>query len=52
MRAIDVKERLSKVEDTDLAEALISLRSDEAAYQAALGVTARVIQPTLIDFLR
>jgi flagellar hook-associated protein 3 FlgL len=49
---IDVKERLSKVEDTDLAEALISLRSDEAAYQAALGVTARVIQPTLIDFLR
>jgi flagellar hook-associated protein 3 FlgL len=49
---IDVKERLSKVEDTDLAEAILSMRSDEAAYQAALGVTAKVIQPTLMDFLR
>jgi flagellar hook-associated protein 3 FlgL len=49
---IDVKDRLSRVEDTDLAEAILSLRSDEAAYQAALGVTAKVIQPTLMDFLR
>jgi flagellar hook-associated protein 3 FlgL len=49
---IDVKDRLSRVEDTDLAEAILSLKSDEASYQAALGVTARVIQPTLMDFLR
>jgi flagellar hook-associated protein 3 FlgL len=52
MTLIDVKARLSRVEDTDIAEALISLSSDEAAYRAALGVTARVIQPTLMDFLR
>lgn len=49
---LDVKERLSSIEDVDLAEAIISLRSDEASYQAALGVTARVIQPSLLDFLR
>jgi flagellar hook-associated protein 3 FlgL len=49
---LDVKERLSSIEDVDLAEAIIGLRSSEAAYQAALGVTARVIQPSLLDFLR
>jgi flagellar hook-associated protein 3 FlgL len=49
---LDVKDRLASIEEVDLAEAIISLRSNEAAYQAALGVTARVIQPSLMDFLR
>jgi flagellar hook-associated protein 3 FlgL len=49
---LDVKDRLASIEDVDLAEAIIGLRSNEAAYQAALGVTARVIQPSLLDFLR
>jgi flagellar hook-associated protein 3 FlgL len=49
---IDVKERLTQVEDTDLAEAIVRLNAQQAAYQAALGVTARVIQPSLLDFLR
>jgi flagellar hook-associated protein 3 FlgL len=49
---LDVKERLSAVEDTDVAEAIIGLRTSESAYQAALAVTAKVVQPSLLDFLR
>jgi flagellar hook-associated protein 3 FlgL len=52
MMMTDVKDRLSSIEDVDLAESIITLKSSEAAYQAALAVTARVIQPSLLDFLR
>lgn len=48
----DVKERLSTVEDVDAAQAIIDFRVQENAYQAALAVTAKVIQPSLVDFLR
>lgn len=43
---------LSAVEDADLAEVVLRLGEAEAAYRAALAVGARIIQPTLIDFLR
>lgn len=46
-------ERLrSMVEDADLAEAVSELRRREATYQAALGVTARVLTTSLADYLR
>jgi len=43
---------LSKNEDVDITEAVTKLKMLEFAHRAALGVTARVIQPTLLDFLR
>lgn len=43
---------VSQMEDIDYAEAAIALKSQEAAYQAALQVTAKIIQPSLLDFLR
>lgn len=43
---------LSEVENVDLAKATVDLKLQEVAYQAALGATARVIQPSLLDFLR
>jgi flagellar hook-associated protein 3 FlgL len=49
---VELKAALSEVEDVDMAEALIEVRVQEMAYQAALQVTAKVIQPTLLDFLR
>jgi len=49
---LDVKERLSMIEDVDPAQAIIDFRVQENAYQAALAVTAKVIQPSLVDFLR
>jgi flagellar hook-associated protein 3 FlgL len=49
---VSVQESLTKLEDIDLAEAIVNMKTREAAYQAAIQVTARVIQPTLLDFIR
>lgn len=43
---------LSEVENTDLPKATMELKMQEVAYQAALAATARVTQPSLLDFLR
>lgn len=48
----NMEDILSKNEDVDLAEAITNLRMLELVHRSALGVTARVIQPTLLDFLR
>ncbi|CAM3319202.1 flagellar hook-associated protein FlgL [Occultella aeris] len=47
-----LESRLSAVEDVDMARMIIDLKSAEVAYQGALGVTARVLQNSLLDFLR
>jgi flagellar hook-associated protein 3 FlgL len=43
---------LSEVENTDLVKASVDLKLQEVAYQAALSATSRVMQPSLLDFLR
>ena len=48
----NMEDILSKNEDVDIAEAITRLRMLELVHKSALGVTARVIQPTLLDFLR
>lgn len=40
------------IEDIDLAQIVMELQMQEVAYQGALGATARVLQPSLMDFLR
>ena len=42
----------SSLEDTDLIAASTELAQRENIYQASLAVTARVLQPSLLDFLR
>ncbi len=49
---INVKKQLSEVEDVDLAETITELKMQESVYRSALGVGARIMQPTLLDFLR
>jgi flagellar hook-associated protein 3 FlgL len=44
--------QLSSVEDADIAETLIELNSQTAAYQAALRAGASIVQTSLMDFLR
>src|SRR5690606_25596976 len=44
--------QLSGIEDIDLAAVVLELSTQEVAYNAALGATARVLQPSLLDFLR
>ncbi|MEO2105974.1 MAG: flagellar hook-associated protein 3, partial [Actinomycetota bacterium] len=41
-----------EAEDVDLPETIMELQLQEVAYQAALNATSRVIQPSLLDFLR
>ncbi len=43
---------LSTLEDSNTVEAFTRLSQQEVAFQAALATTARIIQPTLLDFLR
>ena len=42
----------SDAEDADMAEVIMYLKMAETVYQAALSAGARIIQPTLMDFLR
>ena len=49
---LDLRASLSDVENVDLAKATVDLQLQEVAYQAALATTGRVLQPTLLDFLR
>ena len=49
---MDLKGMISAVEDIDLAEVIVELQTQEISYQAALGATSRVLQPSLMDFLR
>ncbi|MFA0888296.1 MAG: flagellar hook-associated protein FlgL [Synergistales bacterium] len=45
-------ELYSKIMDTDMAEATMEFQVAQATYQATLATIARVIQPTLVDYLR
>jgi flagellar hook-associated protein 3 FlgL len=42
----------SGIEDVDLGKTILDLQMQNLSYQSALGVTAKVLQPTLMDFLK
>ncbi len=52
IRKDELKESISELEDVDVAEAYMEMAAREAAYQGAVAVAAKVIQPSLLDFLR
>ena len=49
---INMRNGLAEVEDVDLAKTLVDVQMQEVAYKAALNAGARVVQPSLLDFLR
>lgn len=49
---LDLTSSLSGIENADLPRTMVALQMQEVAYQAALAATARVLQPSLLDFLR
>lgn len=49
---LSLSTNLSTLENTDVAKAIVDLQLQEMAYQASLAATARVLQPSLVDFLR
>ncbi len=48
---LNVKDILSKTEDVDMAKAMVDFSMHQAVYESALRSAARVLQPTLLDFL-
>ncbi len=45
-------DQLSSIEDVDMARAITEMSMRESVYRASLAVGAKVIQPSLLDFLR
>lgn len=50
--SVSLENQRSGIEDLDLSKVALDLQTQQVTYQAALAVTAKVIQPTLMDFLR
>ena len=51
-QAASLTTQRSNVDGVDLTKTLVELSSQQNAYQAALGVTSKALQPTLMSFLR
>lgn len=51
-RVNNLKTQLSDIEDIDLPKTITDLQLQQTAYQAALAATAKVVQPSLLDFLK
>lgn len=50
--AISYKERLSEMEEPEFADVVSQLMQAESVYQASLAASGRIIQPSLLDYLR
>ncbi|MFC7788683.1 flagellar hook-associated protein FlgL [Microbacterium sp. MAHUQ-60] len=50
--AVSLEARRAAVEDVDSVEVLVRLQAQELVYRSALAVTGRVLQPSLMEFLR
>jgi len=48
---VDQTEQLSNIEDIDFAQKASELASLQVAFQATLNSTARILQPSILDFL-
>lgn len=49
---LNYKNIKSSIEDIDTAEVIMKLKMAESVYESALSVGAKVIQPSLVDFLQ
>lgn len=52
VQEVNLKELMSNNEDADMAEVITNLKTQEGVHRSALGAGARIIQPSLLDFLR
>jgi flagellar hook-associated protein 3 FlgL len=49
---LTLQQGLSQVEDVDLTQVTMNLQMQQVAYQAALQATAKVLQPSLVDYMQ
>jgi flagellar hook-associated protein 3 FlgL len=50
-QSLSLESQLAGIENVDIGRVIIDLKSQEIAYQTALAVTSRALQPTLMSFL-
>jgi len=50
--SVSLEARRAAVEDVDSVEVLVRLQAQELVYRSALAVTGRVLQPSLMEFIR
>jgi len=50
--SLNMQERQSEIEYADPAKTIIDFKSQEMAYEAALAMGAKVIQPSIFDYIR
>jgi len=48
----NLTENLSSIEDADMAKTITDFTNSQNVYKAALSVGAKIIQPSLVDFMR
>ncbi|MEJ2038414.1 MAG: hypothetical protein P8X55_05700 [Desulfosarcinaceae bacterium] len=48
----NVEDLLSRTEDADMAESILDLQAQRTAYEATMATSAKMITPSLIDFLK
>lgn len=51
-QSLSLQAKLSDTEEADLPKTIMELQLQQTGYQAALSVTAKSMQPTLLDFLK
>lgn len=51
-QSLSLQAKLSETEEVDLPKTIMELQLQQTGYQAALSVTAKSLQPTLLDFLK
>jgi flagellar hook-associated protein 3 FlgL len=51
-QSLSLQAKLSATEEVDLPKTIMELQMQQTGYQAALSVTAKALQPTLLDFLK
>lgn len=51
-QSLTLQAKLSETEEVDLPKTIMELQMQQTGYQSALSVTAKSLQPTLLDFLR
>jgi flagellar hook-associated protein 3 FlgL len=49
---LDLVARISENEEVDLPATIMNLQSQQVAYQSALGASAKILQTSLLDYLR
>lgn len=49
---LSLTSRSAAIENVDLPKTIMNLQMQQVGYEAALGATAKAIQPSLLDFLR